>query len=110
MATYSSILAWRIPWTKEPSRLKCVSHKRSLEKGSSRVSYPPGVCWFLLSCLSHTRHFLRLFSDLFCEHPVECMEREPAVSVPLRGFLVSHEHTLDYHQLMSSFAAVKAAA
>ena len=87
-----------------------MSRKRSLEKGSSRVSYPPGVCWFLLSCLSHTRHFLRLFSDLLCEHPVECMEREPSVSVPLRGFLVSHEHTLDYHQLMSSFAAVKAAA
>ena len=38
------------------------------------------------------------------------MEIEPAVSIPIRGFLVSHEHTLDYHQLMSSFAAVKAAA
>ena len=23
MATYSSILAWRIPWTEEPGRLNC---------------------------------------------------------------------------------------
>ena len=99
---HSSILAWRIPRTEEPSRLKCVSRKRSLEKGSSRVLYPPGVCCFLLSCLSHTRHFLRVFSDLFCEYPGECMEKKPAVSIPLRGFLVSHEPTLDYHQLMSS--------
>ena len=24
MATYSSILAWRIPWTEEPGGLQCV--------------------------------------------------------------------------------------
>ena len=27
MATHSSILAWRIPWTEEPGRLKCVKDK-----------------------------------------------------------------------------------
>ena len=31
MATYSSVLAWRIPWTEEPSRL--------LSTGSQRVSH-----------------------------------------------------------------------
>ena len=31
MATHSSILAWRIPWTKEPSRLQSM--------GSQRVGY-----------------------------------------------------------------------
>ena len=31
MATHSSILAWRIPWTEEPSRLKSM--------GSQRVGY-----------------------------------------------------------------------
>ena len=31
MATYSSILAWRIPWTKEPGRLQSM--------GSQRVGY-----------------------------------------------------------------------
>ena len=31
MATHSSILAWRIPWTEEPSRLQ--------SKGSQRVGH-----------------------------------------------------------------------
>ena len=31
MATFSSILAWRIPWTKEPGRLQSM--------GSQRVRY-----------------------------------------------------------------------
>ena len=31
MATYSSVLAWRIPWTEEPSRL--------LSTGSQRVRH-----------------------------------------------------------------------
>ena len=28
MATYSSILAWRIPWTEEPSRLQSMESQR----------------------------------------------------------------------------------
>ena len=29
MATHSSILAWEIPWTEEPSRLKSVGSQKS---------------------------------------------------------------------------------
>ena len=29
MATYSSILAWRIPWTEEPDGLHFMGHKES---------------------------------------------------------------------------------
>ena len=29
MVTHSSTLAWRIPWTKEPGRLRAWSHKQS---------------------------------------------------------------------------------
>ena len=29
MATHSSILAWRIPWTGEPGRLQSIGHKQS---------------------------------------------------------------------------------
>ena len=29
MATYSSILAWRIPWTEEPGRLQSVGSQES---------------------------------------------------------------------------------
>ena len=28
MATHSSILAWRIPWTEEPSRLQSIGSQR----------------------------------------------------------------------------------
>ena len=29
MSTHSSILAWRIPWTEEPSGLQSIGHKES---------------------------------------------------------------------------------
>ena len=32
MTTHSNILAWRIPWTEEPSRLQSMGRERSLEK------------------------------------------------------------------------------
>ena len=28
LATHSSILAWRIPWTEEPGRLQCIGSQR----------------------------------------------------------------------------------
>ena len=28
MATHSSILAWKIPWTEEPGRLRCMESQR----------------------------------------------------------------------------------
>ena len=32
MATYSSILAWRIPWTEEPGRLRSIVHNMRIKK------------------------------------------------------------------------------
>ena len=29
MATHSSILAWKIPWTEEPGRLQSMGHRES---------------------------------------------------------------------------------
>ena len=29
MATHSSILAWRMPWTEEPDRLQCMGSQKS---------------------------------------------------------------------------------
>ena len=47
MATQSSILAWRVPWTDEPSRLQTV--------GPQRVGHDLVT---VLSCFSHVRLFL----------------------------------------------------
>ena len=41
MATHSSILAWRIPWTEEPSRLQSTG---SQESGHDLATKPPPHC------------------------------------------------------------------
>ena len=44
MATHSSILAWRIPWTEEPGGLQSTSRKESESHGRrSLVGYSPRV-------------------------------------------------------------------
>ena len=50
MATHSSILAWRIPWTEEPSRLQ----SRGVTKSQTR-----------LSNFTFTFHFHTVFISLF---------------------------------------------
>ena len=37
MATHSSILVWRIPWTKEPGGLQATGHKQTSLKYIVRV-------------------------------------------------------------------------
>ena len=58
MATHSIILAWRIPWTEEPSRLQSTGLQRvdnylannknkakwTVQKGLARTKRPKGPC------------------------------------------------------------------
>ena len=44
MATYSSILAWEIPWTEEPSGLQSMGSARV---GHDLVTEPPPPCHFI---------------------------------------------------------------
>ena len=39
MATHSSILPWRIPWTEEPGRLQSISRKESNKTGTTKNAY-----------------------------------------------------------------------
>ena len=41
MATHSSILAWRIPWTKEPDGLTVHGSKRVRYNGVTNTQTPP---------------------------------------------------------------------
>ena len=46
MATHSSILAWRIPWTEEPGGLQSMGSKRSFtlsNKPGTSIVHPPVV-------------------------------------------------------------------
>ena len=56
MATHSSILAWRIPWTEEPSYLQSMGHKElyMIEATSHAQIFKPHVF--------HT-NFIPLFLD-----------------------------------------------
>ena len=56
MATHSSILAWRIPWTEEPSRLQSIE--------SHRVEYT----WNDLPCIHTYLLFNSLLQWILSEH------------------------------------------
>ena len=43
MATHSSVLAWRIPWTEQPGRLQSMGSQR-LEHDRSDLAHTHAVC------------------------------------------------------------------
>ena len=69
MATHSSILAWRIPWTEEPGGLQSTGSQRvryswttsTFTKVTWKLLYPKYSAHFLLNSLSHhhTPYFLQ---------------------------------------------------
>ena len=66
MATHSSILAWRIPWTEEPGRLQSMGLQRVGHDWSDLVcSYLPGLTAYVGTLASTTRP-AHLFSSLPC--------------------------------------------
>ena len=50
MATHSSILAWRIPWTEEPSGLQSVGSQRVRHNQATNTIklFPVDKCWHKL--------------------------------------------------------------
>ena len=56
MATHSSILAWRIPWTEKPGRLQSI--------GLQRVSYDWELKHRMSTCMQHRELYLTYCGDL----------------------------------------------
>ena len=56
MATHTSILAWRIPWTEEPGRLQSMERQRIGHDSASNMYDPATTLWVLClltqSCLT----------------------------------------------------------
>ena len=44
MATHSSILAWKIPWTKEPGELESMGLQRVLHDWATSLESKPNLC------------------------------------------------------------------
>ena len=61
MATHSSILAWRIPWTEEPGGLRAVhgmaKSRTQLSDFTSFLHFPPGTEGFPSLPFQRTSHF-----------------------------------------------------
>ena len=55
MATHSSLLAWRIPWTEEPRGLHPLDCKKLDRAEEPEHAH---MCWFLFLCYLHPLLFL----------------------------------------------------
>ena len=44
MATYSGILAWRIPWTEKPDGLRSMGSQRVGHDGATPTTLEPCIC------------------------------------------------------------------
>ena len=67
MATHSSILAWRIPWTEEPVELQSIE----LQKSQTRLSDQTTTNEAPRTYLAHSRY--RSFTISFCYHYGFCL-------------------------------------
>ena len=52
MATHSSILAWRIPWTEEPGELQSMG----LQRAGHDSTHMKGMLWSISFCVSLKLH------------------------------------------------------
>ena len=59
MATHSSILAWRIPWTEEPDRLQSMgSHSRTGLSNLAHTCSHALIQFYILFFLMETSYFM----------------------------------------------------
>ena len=65
MATHSSILAWKIPWTEEPSKLQSMGSQRVGHDWATSLHWMLSSSWCSLACLPH--HII------LCEGPISSM-------------------------------------
>ena len=105
MATHSSILAWRIPWTEEPDRLQSmgsqrVGHNRS---DSAQHRYTPGSLGWAFSLATYestatldTLHTTRLALGV---HMIVLQDAQPSARLSVHSprimhtCIVAHSHT-----------------
>ena len=82
MATHSSILAWRIPWTEEPGRLRSMGLQRVRHNWASKTFTSINVTHFIVSF--HNLSFLLLNTGHFEYNNVVTLEMKV---FPSSGFI-----------------------
>ena len=85
MATQSSILAWRIPWTEEPGRLQ------SMESQKVRHSWMTTLSWSLTNSSWVAQRFPILMVKVLCLRDSFSPRHTVVVGQPLSDFIISLE-------------------
>ena len=87
IATHSSILAWRIPWTEEPVRLQSIGlHRVRNDWSDLACSVSLSKCLLLNFCLcdpmimTHlsSHHWWKGWIDMSLKHSAQCLVRRPS--------------------------------
>ena len=68
MATHSSTLAWKIPWTEEPGRLQYMGSQRAISLSSVQFSSVAQSCPALCDPMNHSTADLRVHYQLSRVH------------------------------------------
>ena len=117
MATYSSILAWKIPWTEEPGRLQWGCKESDMTEQLTRspliISKSTGYLSLLLANLFknftqapyHDNPFLSCFAyvhSTHCRYLCSVTQSRPTLWVPMdcsTPGLPVHHHLLEFAQV-----------
>ena len=103
MATHSSTLAWKIPWTEEPGRLQSMGLQRvKYDRETSHCSMSSSNCCFLTCiCVLQEAGKLVWYSHLFNNFP------QFVVFYTVKGFSVVSEAEVDVFLEFSSFFMIQ---
>ena len=88
MATHSSIIAWRMPWTEEPGGLQPVGSQRV--KQLSLLKYEPQIHFIKARSFCGYPQPVRAGEDIYYTHQIQCSPGSPCDvnSFLRRGFVV----------------------
>ena len=87
MATHSSILALKVPWTKEPGRLQSKGSQKNQRRLSTHSSSSPWLCWVCCFALLYLDP-LPMMSDK-CTHSCTGERRDVRTSENLPSLILA---------------------
>ena len=94
MATHSSILAWRIPWTEEPGGLQSMGYKSQTRLTWAESDMPERLSTHTKFMLSFTGTFTT--SSICCEavYISKCLQFPPCASLKKKKLTLSNKQEL----------------
>ena len=104
MATYSSILAWKIPWTEEPGRLQFMGLQKSRTRFSDLVTCIYSLDKCLFKSFAHFKNWIISLS-LSCDSSLNTLDTDLHEYMICKYFLSFSR--LPFYSVDSNFRATK---